>query len=213
MIWGPAEPLCEEVDLGRGLPGRGGHHSSDLLELVLQLPDDRIEFLPLEDLGQEDTARPQQLPGHGKAGPHKLATPHVILKADPRKVGGEIRGHHVRLASQGLANPTLDLRGGDVSLDQFHVPGAEGPGLLQIHSDHSPLWPDFPCDELQPTPGRAPEVHDTGPFPEDLEPLLDLEELVGGSRTVPFLLCLLVKIVFSIVHGWFLKGSFVKGIN
>ena len=111
MIWGPAEPLCEEVDLGRGLPRGGGNHSSNLSELVLQLPDDRVEFLPLEDLGQEDTARPQQLPGHGKAGPHEFATPHMILKSDPRKVGRQIRGHHVRLASQGLANPALDLEG------------------------------------------------------------------------------------------------------
>lgn len=210
---GPGEPHREEVDLGRGLPRGAGHHSSDLLELVLQFLDDPVEFLPLEDLGQEDPTRPQQLPGNGKAGPREFAAPHVILKTDPREVGREIRGHHVRFASQGLANPAPDLRDGDISPDQFNVPRSEGPGLLEIHTDHPALWPDLRRDELQPSPGRASEVYDSSPFPEDLEPLLNLQELVGRAGTVPFLLCLPVVMVFSLVHRRFLRVSFVKGID
>ena len=192
------EAAAHHKDLRRLITRRLRLRRLDLVEELVEDPDQRVVVVGPEDLGHKPPARLQEVGGEPQRVQGQLVLAVRVLQPRRAHVGCAVVDHHVHDGALELAlqsRPALLRR--DVLLQRR----ALGHRLdrRQINADaDGVLWHVLPRD-LHPRPGRRAQVQDALGLGEELVLLVQLQQLERRTRAVAAILGEVVELVETLL--------------
>jgi B12-binding domain/radical SAM domain protein len=159
-------------------------HLDERLAQFLQVS---VGALALEHLRDEVRARLERLAHRVERKLEEVHAGRLVGGVDARDVGRDVRDDQVEL---GAVEPFEDLLDhdvfGEVALDEIDV--GDPIHRQDVGREHAALRTDAAGRDLRPAARRGAEVHDPHAGFEQAIPLVQLDQLVGGARTIAVLL-------------------------
>jgi hypothetical protein len=154
-------------------------------EVALQVGEERAFGAPLQHLGDEGAARRENGTREIGRGLGKADNSEMVRLLMTHGVGGHVRQNHVRGAAEPLDQPLRRLGREEIEFYEFGT--GKRFDRQEVDSDNAAAAlgaPDLPSCDLRPAARRRAKVHNPMPRLQQLELLVELQELVGGSRPI-----------------------------